>query len=263
LVWLENIGDREMAEDKKGLKLDALRAEIREPVRAFAEKLTEGLGDNLQSITVVGSSLTDDFQSGRSDINTVLVLGRQTLDSLKVVAGMARSMSRKKISAPLFMTEDYIRRSCDVFAIELLDFQLTHETIFGPDPFEALTFAKADVRLQCERELKATLIRLRQGYVASAGNRKLVRDILISAAGSLLPLLRAMLWLKDIDRSGRPEKIFTKAAQEFSISEDALITARGWRHEKVRLQEEEMANVFESIYAAVDRLARAVDALEV
>jgi hypothetical protein len=252
-----------MAEERYNLRLDTLRAEIRDPVAAFAKKLTAALGDNLQSITVVGSSLTEDFKQDESDINTVLVLARQALNSLKTIAAMAKAMSKKRISPPLLMTEEYIERSCDVFGIELLDFQLTHQTILGKDPFENLSFVKTDVRVQCERELKATLIRLRQGYIASGGNRKLVRDILASAAGSLVPLLRAMLWLKDIDRAGPAEQLFRKAGTEFSINVDALLDARRWRHEKPRLQEDTMASTFESVYQAVERLALAVDELEV
>lgn len=245
------------------LKLDTLRVEIRDPVKAFAEKLTAGLGDNMQSITVVGSSLTEDFKPGKSDINTVLVLGERTLDSLKTIAGMAKSMSKRKLAAPLLMTPAYIERSCDVFGIEFLDFQLTHETILGSDPFESLSFVKEDVRLQCERELKATLIRLRQGYIAAAANKRLVRDILISAVGGLVPLLRAMLWLKDSERPRLAEPVLTKAAAAFSINADSLMAARGWRHKKVRLQDEEIATVFESICAAVEQLALIVDKLEV
>ncbi len=248
---------------KRELKVDALRDEIREPVKTFAEKLTAALGDNLQSITIIGSSLTKDFSPGQSDINTVLVLGRQTLDSLKSIAGMAKSMSKKKLAVPLLMTPDYIERSRDVFGIEFLDFQLTHQTILGSDPFTSLTFAKADVRLQCERELKATLIRLRQGYIASAGNRKLVRDMLISAVSGLVPLLRAMLWLKDIDRPQRAEPVFTKAGSEFSIKTEFLIAARKWRYEKIRPQENEITAAFESIYKTVEQLALIVDKLEV
>jgi len=252
-----------MAENKNDLKLDAVRDEIREPLKVLAEKLTASVGDNLQSITVVGSSLTDDYKAGQSDINTVLVLGKQTLDSLKSLAGMAKTMRKKKISAPIFMTLDYIERSRDVFGIEFLDFQLTHQTIFGDDPFASLAFSKKDVRLQCERELKATLIRLRQGYIAAAANKRIVRDILASAAGGLVPLLRAMLWLKDAERPRRAEPVFTKAAAEFSINADSLIAARKWRHEKVRLQDEKIAAAFESIYKTVEQLAGIVDELEV
>lgn len=252
-----------MAENEKKLKVDLLRKEICGPLKVFAEKLIAELGDKLQSITVVGSSLTEDFVPGKSDINTILVLAEQTLDSLKSIAGMARSMSKKKVTAPLLMTADYIERSRDVFGIEFLDFQLTHKTIFGDDPFEQLCFAKAEVRLQCERELKATLIRLRQGYIAAAANKRLVRDILVSAVGGLAPLLRAMLWLKDAERPGEAKPVFAKAADEFSINTDSLTAVRKWRHKKVRLQKDEITNAFEAIYKAVEQLAVIVDKLEV
>jgi len=252
-----------MTEDKNNLKIEGLRADVREAIKSFAEKLKTELGENLLSITVVGSSLTEDFRQGQSDINIVLVLGEQNLNSLKIIASMARSMSKRKLTAPLLMTPGYIERSCDVFGIEFLDFQLTHKTIFGIDPFESLRFTKRDVRLQCERELKATLIRLRQGYISAAGNKKLVRDILIATASGLVPLLRAMLWLKNIERPGTNEAVFTKAAKEFSAGMDRIVTARKWRHEKMRLQESEITAAFESIYTAVEKLADIVDKLEV
>lgn len=252
-----------MTDDKTNLKIDALRMQIRDSVKAFAEKLSTALGDNLLSITIVGSSLTEDFRLGQSDINTVLILGGQNLASLNAVASLAKPMSKKKISPPLLMTQSYIERSRDVFGVEFLDFQLAHETIMGDDPFASLAFDKKDVRLQCEREFKAMLIRLRQGYIAAAANKKLVRDILISTAKGMAPLLRAMLWLKDVDRTARAEATFSGAADEFSINTDPLTSAIKWRHEKTRLSETEMENAFESVYSVVEQLAGIVDELEV
>jgi hypothetical protein len=248
---------------KRELRLDVLHVQVRDPVKAFAEKLLTNLGDNLLSITVVGSGLTEDFKPGQSDINTVLVLGRQTLDSLNAVARLAKPMSRKKISAPLLMTSSYIERSRDVFGVEFLDLQLTHQTILGDDPFASLTFDKKDVRLQCERELKAMLIRLRQGFIAAAANKKLIRDILISTAKGMAPLLRAMMWLKDIDRAIGMEPTFSRAASEFSINMESLINAGKWQHQKIQLSKTEMENTFESIYSTVEQLADTVDKLEV
>jgi hypothetical protein len=252
-----------MTENKHGVKIDALHMHIRDSVKDFGERLLTALGDNLQSVTVVGSSLTDDFRPGQSDINTVLVLDRQNLSSLNAIASLAKPMSRKKISPPLLMTQSYIERSRDVFGVEFLDFQLAHETVMGEDPFASLEFDKKDVRLQCERELKAMLIRLRQGYIAAAANKKLVRDILISTARGMAPLLRAMLWLKDIDRTALAEPTFAKAAEEFSIDTNPLRSAIKWRHEKTRLSETEMENAFESVYKVVEQLSDIIDKLKV
>jgi hypothetical protein len=77
------------------------------------------------------------------------------------------------------LTAFYIGRSCDVFGVEFLDFQLVHETNLDAEPFAPLQFEKKDVRLQCERELKAMLVRLRQGYLAALGDKKMVRDTVI------------------------------------------------------------------------------------
>jgi hypothetical protein len=252
-----------MTQNNMTLKLDALDVRIRDAIDALAERLQAALGENLQSITVVGSSLTDDFKPGHSDINTVLVLGGQSVDSLNAIAAMAKPMRRLKLSPPLLMTSSYIERSRDVFGVEFLDFQLTHRTVLGDDPFAALTFEKKDVRLQCERELKAMLIRLRQGYIAAAANNRLVRDILISTAKGLSPLLRAMLWLQDVERASCTEPTFSKAAGEFSFSPDSLTDTAKWRHEKTRVSTAEMENAFTSIYATVEQLADTVDKLEV
>jgi hypothetical protein len=251
-----------MNENKNKLDLNTLSVQIRDSVKLLAEQLIRSLGENLLSITVVGSSLTEDFKPGGSDINTVVVLDKQALNPLKQIASMAKPMSRKKISPPLLMTLSYIKRSLDVFGVEFLDFQLTHRTIFGDDPFANLAFDKKDVRLQCERELKAMLIRLRQGYIAAAANKKLVRDILISTAKNMAPLLRAMLWLKDTERPAGTERTFQKAAELFSIKLDSIITADQWRHEKRRLEESQTDKTFESVYSSIDQLAETVDKLE-
>ena len=179
-----------MAETRSAPRLDGVRTEIREALRLLVERLEAALGDNLKSISVVGSALTQDFAPKSSDVNTVVLLEAHDIPALNGVALLAPRMSRYRISPPLLMTPFYIERSCDVFGVEFLDFQLVHETILGADPFAPLQFQKQDVRLQCERELKAMLVRLRQGYLAAAGTKRMVRDILISTAKGLAPVLR-------------------------------------------------------------------------
>jgi hypothetical protein len=245
------------------LRLGVLREELREPVKLLAEHLRAGLGENLQCVTVVGSSLTDDYRPGASDINTVVSLSRYDTGTLNTVASQAKSMRRYRLSPPLLMTPDYIDRSRDVFGVELLDFQLTHATVLGNDPFEGLEFAKSDVRLQCERELKAMLVRMRQGYVAAAGNRPLVRDVLIATAKGLAPLARAMLWLRDVERPRTMEAALRKTAETFQLNLDAAIAAERWRYEKPRLTDLEVETAFATIVGAVDVMTATVDAMKV
>ncbi len=249
--------------EQKILKVDGLRDDIREPVKMFGQKLVEDIGDNLRSLSVVGSSLTGDFRPGKSDINTVLVVNEQNVSLLNILAGLGKAMGRKRIKAPILMTPAYIEQSRDVFGIEFLDFQLIHRTILGSDPFEEMTFEKQHVRLQCERELKATLIRLRQGYIAAVNQTKMIRLLLTSTAGGLVPLLRAMLWLKDVERLRDSTKVFDRSAEVFSVKPGMLINVRQWRDKKIRAGKGEIINAFGSIYKTVEQLAELVDKLQV
>jgi len=249
--------------EQKILKVHGLREDIREPVEAFGRKLSEDIGDNLRSLSLVGSSLTDDFRPGKSDINTVLVVGELNIDLLNVLAGLGKAMGKKRIKAPILMTPAYIEQSRDVFGIEFLDFQLIHQTILGPDPFEEMAFEKQHVRLQCERELKATLIRLRQGYIAAVNQTKMIQLLVASTASGLVPMLRSMLWLKGQERPRESKGVFERSAEVFSIEPGTLIKARQWRDKKGLAEKDEIISAFSSIYKTVEQLAELVDKLEV
>lgn len=235
---------------------------IRDPLATLVQQLQTRLGDNLRSVVVVGSALTDDFQSNASDINTVVLLDRHDVGALNAVASLGKVLRRRRLSAPLLMTPFYIERSRDVFGVEFLDFQLTHETILGEDPFAAIHVEKSDVRLQCERELKAMLVRLRQGYVAAAGDMGLVEDVLIATAKGLAPLVRAMLWLTDVDRPATMEPALQKAAVQFKVDLEAAIAAERWRYTKPRLTQSIIQSAFAAILDAVDRLTTTIDEMK-
>ena len=243
-------------------RLDNIREPIREPLRLLVARLEAGLGDNLKSVSVVGSSLTQDFEPKTSDINSVVLLDTYEIPALNAVAVLARPLSRHRISPPLLVTPFYIDRSRDVFGVEFLDFQLSHETILGEDPFAPMQFDKHAIRLQCERELKAMLVRLRQGYIVAGADRRMVRDILISTAKGLTPLLRALLWLTDADRPKTMDSTLRRAAGEFEVDLGAILAAHHWRREKPRLTDAEVESAFVAVLDAVDRLTTIVDGLE-
>jgi hypothetical protein len=251
-----------MTEINQAVRLDGLRETIRSPLETLTQHLQAKLGGDLESLTVVGSALTDDFQPGASDINTVVLLREHSVAALNTVGSLARSMTRYRLSAPLLMTSACIERSRDVFGVEFLDFQLTHETILGADPFTAIHIDKPDVRLQCERELKAMLVRLRQGYVAAAGDDGLVRDILISTAKGLAPVVRAMLWLNDADRPQTMEKALQTASARFGVDLNAAVVAERWRYEKPRRTRAEIERTFAALLDTADRLTTIVDGMK-
>ena len=83
--------------DAHVMNLSELRDDLREPVAMLAGRLMDDLGDNLRSLSVVGSALTPDFHPTRSDIDTVLVVGRRSHDLLKLLAAYQKHLAGDKL----------------------------------------------------------------------------------------------------------------------------------------------------------------------
>jgi len=243
------------------MSITKLREEIRPAVGFLARSLLTDLSDNLLSLCVVGSALTDDFHPKHSDINTVLVVQKRSQQLLRTLAGYGRKMGKMKIRAPLLMTTEYIEQSLDVFGVELLDFQFNHIVVYGRDPFGELTFQKENVRLQCERQLKAALIRLRQGYIQAMGKPKFVANLLMECVKELSVLLRALLWLSEIKRDHQVLANLKKAAQEFQFDGKVIAHLMELKLQHSRPPADQVEFFFENVYQTVDHIARRADQL--
>ena len=239
--------------------INLLREEVRPAVQFLLTRLAGDLGDNLQSLCVVGSALTGDFHPKYSDINTVMVVRTRSHQLLQLLGGYGKTMGKRKLRAPLLMTTEYIQQSLDVFGVELLEFQHNHKMIAGPDPFSELEFRKEDVRLQCERQFKAALIKLRQGYIRAMGKSKIVAGLLVDCVSELAVLLRALLWLKDIDRPAEAKATLEVAAKVFEFDTQKLIPIMSMKHCRSSLGGDMVEAIFEDVYQIVDHLGRTVD----
>ncbi len=239
--------------------IEQLPVDARPGLLALSEKLTADLEDNLHSLTVVGSVLTADYRPGKSDINTLLIVGRRSHKLLKQLSGYGTSLSRYRLRAPLVMTEEYIARSLDVFPIEFLDFQLNHLTLLGADPLAGVEFRPEDVRAQCERELKVALMTLRQGYISAAGQNKLVGELLLASLGQMLPTLRAVLYLHGHSRQPTALDTFELAARHLGIATETMAELWQLRRSGRKMAAGSIDPMFESLYQAVDELSRQVD----
>ncbi len=239
--------------------IDLLREEVRSAIQHLLTRLHEDLGDELLSFCVVGSALTGDFHPKYSDINTVLVVKQRSHRLLQLLGGYGKSMGKRKLRAPLLMTSQYIQQSLDVFGVELLDFQLNHAMVYGPDPFTELRFRKQDIRLQCERQFKAALIKLRQGYIRAMGKPKIVSSLLAECVSELAVLLRALLWLTDTDRPREALATLEVAAKIFKFDSQKLLPIMKLKQQHVRPHADQVEVIFENVYQVIDHLSRKVD----
>jgi predicted nucleotidyltransferase len=188
----------------------------------LAEELNSHLGDNLLSVVLYGSQAAEDATKNYSDSN-ILVLARQwNFQTIKSVLATVRLWKSYGNSAPLFFTEDRLKRSADVFPIEFWDMKETHKILKGKDPFQDLHIKKEDLRRQLEFELRAKFIQLQQRFMEIQGDRKAVQELLARSLSSFAVLFRSILRLMDEVPPQKKSELWTALHRHAQIDVQAL-----------------------------------------
>ena len=240
-------------------KLNDAAAEWFKP---FQDEILKSHKDNIHSITITGSSLTDDFDHKRSDVNSVLVLNKMDLGFLEVLASLGKRYGKKGISAPLIMTPEYIMHSLDVFPVEFLNIKLLHETLFGEDLFQNLEIDRKDLRIQCERELKVRLIGLRQGYIASMGDAKILSDLFVNTISGYIPLFRGMILILGKEPPLKNEDVLQVLENMSGVDTQVFKTVLKQKRQKTKMAISHLNVIFKDYYAAVEKLGDMTDGIE-
>ncbi len=195
------------------INVASLPANTQASFRELGQLTAELMGEELLGLTAFGGWLADDPLYAGTPARSVLVLGRIDLRKLDQLAARGPRFGQRGLAAPLLMTPPYIAASRDVFPLELLEIQQTGVLVLGVDHFAPLTFGPADVRLQCERELKSALIQLRQGLLAAAGRHKRLADVCRAEGDRLMRVLRGLLHLKGTTATGAGRLVAAAATQ--------------------------------------------------
>jgi len=239
-----------------------LKDVIIEKFKPFHDVILSGYKDNIHSITLTGSALTDDFVPGKSDINSVVVLTEMDLKFLELLATLGKKYQKKRIAAPLIMTPKYIMNSLDVFPMEFLNIKLLHKTIFGENFFQDLKINRADLRLQCERELKVRLIGLRQGYISCLGNSKMLMHMFIDSFSGYIPLFKGIILLLGKEPPVTSRDTIDVLEEVSGVNTRVFNTVLKQKKQKTKLMMGQLNTIFEDYYAAIERLGDITDGIK-
>lgn len=240
----------EMNESAVGQVTEPMQSAIRD-YAALVERLA---GPKLIGLTVFGAVLDEGFDASREPADSVMVLDAVDLNLLRRLAEHGPRLGGRGIAAPLVMTPEYIAKSLDTFPLEFLEIQRRRATVSGRDCFEQLEFAPQNVRLQCERELKRILIRLRQGLLAAAGRDAVLGELRRDIGRHLLRTIVGLLWLKDL-------REYLEVGEVFAEAEKTAGTPLTGIRKAVLLRGEHDWAEFTALYAEVEKLAGLADAL--
>jgi hypothetical protein len=244
------------------LNLEKLKPAASGRIRPFLNEILEKYMQKIHSIHITGTALTEDYEDKVSDVNSIFVLKDMELKFLELLAPLGKKYGKNKVTAPLIMTPDYIKTSLDVFPIEFLNFKLIHSTVFGEDILDNIEINRKDLRHQCERELKTKLIWLRQGYISSQGDRKILSEGLINSIKGYIPLFRSIIVLFSKEPPIKQREVITALSESTSIDTGVFAGVLKVKHEKTRLSIEELNTIFEEYYQTTAMLGKIVDGIK-
>ncbi len=217
------------------LNLKRLNTVARQKIQPFLEEISSKYAEKIHSIHVTGTSITDDFDVKSSDVNSIFVLKEMDLKFLELIAPLGKKYGKHRVAAPLIMTPEYIKSSLDVFPIEFLNFKLIHATVSGEDILETVEIDRMDLRHQCERELKTKLIWLRQGYISSSGNRKILTEGFVNSIAGYIPLFRGIIVLLGQKPPLLQSEVTTALSEAADVNTDVFTRVLREKREKIKL----------------------------
>ncbi|MFL5492956.1 MAG: hypothetical protein ACJ8DC_01095 [Gemmatimonadales bacterium] len=211
------------------------------------------------SAVLYGSAARGDFVPGRSDINLMLVMDELSPAVLGTLARAFASWRKSTYDPPLLISRAEWARATDVFPLEITDMRTAYRVLRGLDPLAALEVDRADLRRALEREFRGKLLRLRQGYVAAAGDPKALGALAGQSAATVMVLLRGLLSLLEQPVPTDPLELAGAVAGAVRAEPEHLLHVfrhrgeRGWRCAPPE---------FERYMATVAQAARYVDQLQ-
>lgn len=229
----------------------------------FVRDVQDLYGGDLVAVFLYGSATTGEHVAGRSDINVGVVLSRLTPVLLRKASGHLRAWARQGFATPAFFDPQFLHDALDVFPIEFLDIQIHHRTLWGPDLLADLRIGAEPLRRQCERELRGTLLKLRQAYVESSSSPKDLEAVLVSAANGLMVLARTLLRLAHGEEGASTEAVLDHVETQFGVSAANLRKAWRLKRGEIRVTGSELGALYQAVLEEFQRLVQVVDALPV
>ena len=238
--------------------------DIKDPKEIFPGIITDYktvFGNDLISIMLYGSATGSDYRPGKSDINFMIVLSEEGIEHLNRAFEILKKWRKRNVAIPLFLTENYVQTSMDVFPIEYLNFQRNYIPVYGKDILKDLSFDPEFVRLQCEREIKGKLLLLREAYLETSGKGRALKEVISQSTRAFVAIFEALLHVKGLEMPKEKLEIIRATTQAFDMDSSVFEKLLNVKEDKIKLNDEDMIRLFQAYLTEVRKLSKLVDAL--
>jgi predicted nucleotidyltransferase len=236
--------------------------EVTEKARQVADDYRRVFGQEIVSVILYGSAMTADYVPGKSDLNLMIVLSEEGINRLHLAHDLVARWRKKRVGTPLFVTKTYIASSLDTFPIEFLNIKRNYLVLQGEDVLAGLSFNKEFVRMQCERELKGKLLLLRERYVETGGERRILRDLIVASLPTFIFVFKGLLYILGEEVPVTRSEAISLIARRFHLDEGLFRDLQGVGAGTLKLSKSEVHELFRRYLQAVRKLALDMDTKE-
>lgn len=229
---------------------------LKKNLEDFLQRLKEIYQEALVSIILYGSAASGEFVDKHSNLNVLAVLTNTDLENLNKAS---KVINKFRMINPLFLTEDYIVNSLDIFPIEFLDMKENYFVLYGKDVLKDIHIDTKNLRFQCEQELKAKLINLKQLYLRINKEKVALRNLLFKSFTSILHILRNVLRLKGKIPPYKKEDIIKELHQEFQIDRGIWDKILAAKNKQIKLSAKEIEFLFINFVKELGKIVDVVD----
>ncbi|HKY30968.1 MAG TPA: nucleotidyltransferase domain-containing protein [Candidatus Polarisedimenticolia bacterium] len=241
--------------------IETLAPDARAKLGTLASSLRTAFGQDLLSVVLYGSAARGDaVGEGRSDLNVVVIVKDLSLESLERATPVTRTWESAGNQPLLFFSPEWIDRSSDVFPLEFLDMREWHVVVEGTDPFDRLSVAPGNLRVQCESELKTKLIHLRTGYMELHQDGEALARLLAASYAPMVALCRGVLRLAGKEVPLRGHEAVRLASELCGFDPAPFQDVEAVKKGGARAASVAVKPLFRRYYAQVETMAKAVDA---
>jgi hypothetical protein len=163
---------------------------------------------------------------------------------------------------PLIFTKESLVSSQDVFPVEFIDIKDNSRVIFGEAVFDSISIDLKNLRLEIEHELRSKLIRMRQMYLASGGDRGKIKILLIRSLSGFTALLKGIIRLYGKKAPVLKREVIAAAPQELALKADVFNEIMEIKEGKKKVSAEAADILFNRYMSEIERIASVIDAFK-
>jgi hypothetical protein len=225
----------------------------------LVQKLKAAAADNLKAVILYGSAATEEFHSKHSDLNILCVVEQAAAAHLEALHGSVDWWIRRGQRPPLVFTLEELRRSADIFTIELLDMKSRHRILYGENVLAEISVPLHYHAIQVERELRTDWLRLRQAILAAPKKSKVYLELMVSSFSAFAALFRhALLALGEAPAETKREAI-DRIAQFAGADPAGFQTILGLREGKSNARDIDVEKTLDQYFAFVEAVTEKFD----